>query len=254
MTAWGEDRDSREARCRSRGAIVFAAGAVLANLLAHGCASVPYDRGVPFQDEALVARLVRAAAEMYPPSLRVDQVVALEAGGRRMDHFRACALARRPDDVRLVAISDFGNTIFDVVRTAGGTRIVKDCPEVPRRWLTEAAARDIAVAYLARPSPQARLVRHDDGTVGLVEDLRGGRCREFIFDPAAGRLTGYIEARGNRLVYRAAFSGYRMAASWPRQVPGAIDVTDFRLDYRLTVQVLDVGARPLDDKVFSERP
>jgi hypothetical protein len=208
------------------------------SVLFAGCKTVPYEGGVPFQDNALAEDLRRNLNSLYPPSLRAVHRCILTV--RHVQLGLTGYLSTRAGDTRMVATNDFGNTLFEVhFADKTGASIVRNTVGLPRRFLKEAPLRDAEVIYHRRPSEEATLTRHKGNVIALVEKLDDGRIEEFHFDGDTHRLVRYVLFRKGRCLYEASFSSYEKMPEWPdSDIPRAIEIKDHAMNYELAIQVL----------------
>lgn len=228
-------------------------------LVAAGCGSVPYRAGTPLVDEALARELRQSLEAMYPAGFRAVHRVVLSVKGRQFA-FTGYLLGGPPGHLRLLASSDVGAAVFEVIRRAdGGSRVVRAAPGRAVARLQANAARDAARICFERPTPVAQLVKHGRETVGLTDGRIAGNpqsdgsLREFLFDAARHRLVGYLEARGSRVVYEIAFSDDGPVPGWPRPVPRRIAIADREEGYQADIRVLELrAAAPAADAFKTE--
>lgn len=214
--------------------------AVLCGILLHGCQSIPREYGAPVEDEALATDLRRVVEKMYPQRFRSVHRVILSARGRQFD-LNGYVLVSRPSEVRLIASGDFGGAAFEVLCNASGVAtLLRNPAGLRRKWLADGAARDAALIYLTTPSPEAKLVRYDGNSLGLVEEQPDGTIEEFLFDASGRRLTGYGRWERGRCIYRAEFFYEGFSPKWRGSAPSVIKITDRRMNYRLMIRVLEL--------------
>jgi hypothetical protein len=224
--------------------------AVLGNVLLSGCQTVPYESGTPFQDNALAEELRENVNNLYPSSLRALHRCVLTVGDMELE-LTGYILARRPADIRLVAMSDFGGTLFEILHNSkNGTKVIKNTVGFRRKWLTKGALRDVDVIYLKHPSSNATLVRHRDNVIGLIEELRGRTLEEFYFDGNTHALIGYTLVRDGNYLYEVSFSNNKIIPGWPQPVPKTIEIKDYRMNYQLIINVMKFSPDQLKERFF----
>jgi hypothetical protein len=227
---------------------------LLAAVFAQGCQSVLHDPGTRVKDENLLLLLRSKLESMFPESFRAVHRVILTAGNRQFD-LDGYILVKRPGRLRLLAKGSMGITAFDVVREPDGrVDIAKNPAGLRDSWIEEGAARDASVLYLSRAWPEAFLVQHGSVSVGLAHILQDGAREEFVFDSASRRLIGYVRSRGSKCLYKMEFSKEEPLPQWPQPVARIIKVTDYALNYRLTIQVVDLRTIEIADKLFRVGP
>jgi len=224
---------------------------ILLTVILAGCCSVPYEQGVPFQNEILAEQLRWNVANLYPSSFRTLHRGALTVDNKQFE-MTGYLLVRQPGDIRLVTINDFGGVLFEIVsgkETAG--RIIRNNTGISRRRLNVSLPRDIFAVYLKRPSPCAALVRHKGDVVALVGKLRDGSVEEFLFDENTRRLKGYVFSKNACCLYQVTFSDYKLIPDWPTSpLPTNISIKDYRSNYRLELNVLKLTPDRLEDNLF----
>lgn len=226
--------------------------AMSSSVLLAGCQTLSYESGIPFQDNALAEDLRENVNSLYPSSLRTLHRGILTVGNIQLE-MTGYLLIRRPADIRLVAMSDFGSTLFEVVyNKKTGVSIVKNNIGLPRRWLTRAPMRDVSVIYLRSPSPEAALVRHRRNVIALAEQLEDGTTEELLFDADTHCLTGYVMSRNGRCLYEASFSNNKIISGWPKSaIPATIEIKDYRMNYQLIINVLKLTPGKFEDNLFN---
>ncbi len=201
--------------------------------------AIPYQPGLPQEDQTRAQALRDLVANLYPRSFGAVHRGILEAGGKNYV-FDGYLRVDEPDSFRLTVKADMGGTVFELAKAPGQeTAVAKNPLGLRRTWLEEGAARDVAVLYLSRPDPGAQLVRHASGRWGLVQESTAGTRDEFLFDAAGSRWEGYLRSRRGKVLYRAEFV-YGDLPGKPRPTPKNIDIADYRLKYTLKITVSEI--------------
>ncbi len=205
-----------------------------------GCGQVPYDAGRPLVNEGLLESLRQSRVEMYPATFHATHRVILTRGDQVA--FTSYVLAGRPDQLSLVALSDFGNTIFEVTQQALSAPVVsRNSSGWSDAVLINCAWRDAATVYLAAPEKGATLWLHRDGGVGLVSCRPDGEIVEFQFDRETRQLRHYVRAKDGRMRYQIDFGDYQLLAGWARPVPLDLTVADYEYGYTLNVHLVKLS-------------
>lgn len=228
----------------------FCATFTLTTIILSGCASVPYQSGIPFNDQPLAEKLRNNVTNLYPKALRSQHRAVLSVADIQLE-MTGYVLVRQPSDIRLVALNDFGNTLFEVLRNSmREDRVVNNTLPMPSRILAKTTLRDVETIYLKWPSPSALLVRYSDNTIGLVEKSSDGSMEEFRFDGKNLLLKSYSKAKNNCYLYQTDFSDYQQFAGQSKLLPRTIRIKDHRMKYELMVSILNLKPDHLDDIFF----
>jgi len=227
-----------------RRTLVSFAGLLAGLSAAAGCALPTVEFPATAYDDALRRELTKAVADLYPDSLQAVHRVTLAIYGQDFP-LTGYVLARRPGDIRLVAASELGGTFFDLALAEGKrASVLRNSSPLRPAWLLRGALRDAAAIYLARPGPDARLARYANGDFCLLDDLPDGVEREFRFTGDPRRLAEYCLLRGSKRLYRIRFSEQRTIGDWPHAFPTVMEIEDYELGYRASVQAVALRAAP----------
>jgi len=203
-----------------------------------GCQASPAGV-VSLSDEPLAREVRRQADSAYPAAFRCVHRTIITAG-RRQYVLTGFLDVKRPDEVRLVATSEFGPTAFRASWVRGiGPKAAAFGGRAQLR-MAAAAARDAYVIYLAAPDNAARLARLPDGRLTLSEKRPGGGVVEFEFDSGTHRVLAYREPTRRRNLYEARFSDFGPVGASGVVVPRRIDILDRAAKYSATIQVVDL--------------
>lgn len=223
---------------------------MLSALLMQGCRFVSIDLGIPFNDEKLLHKLQGRLESMYPESFRAVHRVILTAANRQFD-LEGYILIKRPGMFRLVAKGGMGGNAFDVLgRSENSARIVTNPSGMRPEWIEKGATRDIAVLYLCSTWPDAFLVRHKEGSVGIARELPGSIREEFYFGVEEHNLESFVISRNGKCLYRMEVVKERVFSPLSNPVPSVLRIEDFELGYDLSIRVIDLRAAKLEDKLF----
>ncbi len=218
-------------------------------IMASGCRSVSPAPGVSFENDTLTRELADRMNGLYPDHFTAIHRCILEFGGKSVV-LNGYALVRRSEkSFRLIGQSEMGVTLFDVVQSGEQTiSIPRLTKKIRRTWIEKGAARDVSALYLRKPEGRTRLVKYHSGDVGIVSKQNDRLQETFIFDmnpvdKKKYRLKSYILSDGDTCVYRADFKNYGIFPKWSRNVPKTILVSDYRLNYKMTVNVLSIAEK-----------
>ena len=209
------------------------------------------DPGLPVEDPALARSLREGLDRLYPKELRALHRVILEVRARQYD-LLGYVLCRGRTELRLVGMSDLGGTLFDLVHSpAAGSRVLRNGLGLDTEWLVEGAARDALLLYLERPAADSRLVRHRDGSLGLVARLPDGSVEEYLFDAPGRSWTAYRRSRRGRPVYEMRLFSLGPLPGWAGPTARRVEIRDHRLGYQASIRVVKLDAMALKDEHFS---
>jgi hypothetical protein len=224
-------------RGQSRGSAAVSLAVVVTLALAGCRPGAPYEAGVPLLDETLASSLRQSRAEMYPVGAKTTERVVLTHGGQIA--FTAYVAVGQPGHLRLLALSDFGNTLFEADGwwRQAPAQAVKNSSSWSDGVVTGGAWRDAATVYLAAPGPEATLRRYESDVVGLASVRPDGETEAFQFDAESKRLVRYVRAKEGQVRYQILFLSYEVMAGWPRAVPRELVVDDYEQGYSLNVHL-----------------
>jgi len=120
-----------------------------------GCASMAaYPSGLDGASGTTLQAL--QAQELYPANFRMLHRVVLTIGGRELA-FSGYVLVDRSRAARVVAFSEMGGTLFDVlVAPPAEPRVIRCAPGFKPAWIGPGAGALVQILYLAPPLPTAR--------------------------------------------------------------------------------------------------
>ncbi len=202
-----------------------------------GCtAGPPCIEGRPVDDVPLADALRARAGAQFPESFRVLLRGLVQSTAGDLD-FTAYVMVSRPHALRMVAMTDFGGTLFDLQQTQPGkVNVVQNTSGLPDSFLTEGLFEDVRCVFLKSPSRRAALYQLESGEWSLR--LGEQDFEELTFDPQSQRPVAVHHAssgicwRQLRLDYDGAMiSGYR--------------AEHFELGYTARLIVLELHAGPV---------
>ncbi|HUT57088.1 MAG TPA: hypothetical protein VNA25_04340, partial [Phycisphaerae bacterium] len=158
----------------------------------------PYDAGLAMEDESLAQGLRDGMRKTYPRAFHASaRCVITRPQGQFA--FSGHVLVRSADEMRVLALTDFGSTIFEVsLKSFGEAVVVRNNSDWSNAVLIECALRDVTTIYVKQPPPTAMIVRHTDGSEGLCWRTDNECGEEHQFDPDTHRMSRYVKVRGNR--------------------------------------------------------
>jgi hypothetical protein len=121
-------------------------------------------------DDPALEREWRASLFVPPDSIRSQQRVVLSSGGSEID-FTVLVRARRPDELRVVGLTDLGGTLFHVSRENGGTRVIQGSRLLGDDFLAETLLQGLGPLFLGVEEDELRLVRTEYGSPALYGRL-----------------------------------------------------------------------------------
>ncbi|TET35842.1 MAG: hypothetical protein E3J72_10060 [Planctomycetota bacterium] len=222
-----------------------------------GCATVAYDRGVEINDDELARRLNAKLEKLFPQSMRAVHRVYLKALGREIV-LEGYVLAKRPGKVRLLAKGDIGGTVFDAARAGGKERVLANSLGLRESWIKKGALRDAGIIHLCGDFRGTHIVRHSDGSIGLMSEQKKGRRKEYVFSPDS-RLIGYIESFGDSKRYEIIVSypedpEESAAEAQPGGRPKIWKIRDYKLKYEAKINIISVTEANIRDELFEKKP
>ncbi|MCP4645071.1 MAG: hypothetical protein GY851_31805 [bacterium] len=221
-------------------------------VLPTACRSIPYEHGVSVHDPALVSTLRTSTATYYPDQFEAVHRNILTSLGYQFDML-TYSVARQPGDLRVVATSGMGGTLYEVTGTATtDPRILQNAAALPKSWLTRDLYGDARLVCLERPGAGHALVLHADGRYGLIRETGRNAIDEYVFEPGTERPVEYLRVRRGRCVYRARFHDFGAVEGHPGVLPRRVTIESFRRSYRQVVTLLELTPGPIDDALFDE--
>lgn len=191
-------------------------------------------------DRAAAARAALDA--LYPASFQALHRVVLSVHGRDFA-FTGYVLCERPVRARVVAFSELGGTVFDVIVTRAGAQVERAAPGLAPRWLEEGVGGAVRALYLWRASDA--LVLTDGDGLAVVDPVHGV---EHHVD-ASGRLSS-TETRGPA-PFRVDVQAWGLVEGSREPVPVTVLAKNMAAGYTLEVSVLRVAPVEPDDRRFA---
>ncbi len=226
--------------------------AVIACWICAGCHGVRLPAMMPLDDSALQSSLQRSAVSAYPEAFLARLRVTYEQRGQEMT-LTGVVRVDPAEGLRLLAIDDFGPTLFEVQALApDAVHIIRRAPGLPED-MARSAGRDFAVIFLARPSPAAEAVRLDDGRLALVE-TEGGRQAVYAFDAGARQWTDYLEAVNQRSIYRVHLSDVGTVSGAAAVFARQIHIEEEAMGYRVALRILSFQLRQTSTARSGQEP
>lgn len=174
--------------------------AALAVAAALGCRAPRFPSSVAAEDPVR-EREWRAGVFVPPRATTSQQRALLTVHGSQLD-FSLLLQARRPDELRFVALDDLGGTLFHVLRTGAGTRVLQGSPFLDDDFLAYTLGQGLALLLLGLPDDGLSLVRLESGALALhgslgegealLERARDGAEPERALLGREGRLQGSL--------------------------------------------------------------
>jgi len=209
---------------------VLALGSVL------GCGGPRFPSSVVLEDP-LLEREWRASLFVPPAAIRSQQRVVLSRRGSEID-FSVLVVARVPDLLRVVGLTDLGGTLFQVQRDAAGTQVIQGSPFLDDDFLVDTLVAGLAPIFLGVPHAELRLVRVESGApalhgrLGETEVLFAREHGETAPDRFDTGSDGRLRASIHVLEWNRAPDG-------AIRFPGRFTLSDAAGDCRLDFRVID---------------
>ena len=188
-------------------------------------------------DDPELEREWRAGLFVPPAAIRSQQRVVLSLHGSEID-FSVLVVAREPDLLRVVGLTDLGGTLFQVQRDADGTRVIQGSPFLDDEFLVDTLVAGLAPIFLGVPDEELRLVRVESGATALHGTLGKSEvlfAREHDVSPADRFDTG----RNGRLRATIQVLEWNRAPDGEIRFPGRFTLSDAAGDCRLDFRVID---------------
>ena len=142
------------------------------------------------------------------------------------------------EDIRIVAVNDFGMTLFEVEKKAQDIRVGKLQRGFRTRHMVRGVLRDVEVIYRLVPPPEATLKWGRKGGVFSVKAFAHPR-EVYAFDEETGAITDYYEFGLGRKLYEAHMRMPSSQDSRREVLPEKISIVNRRLGYTLDITVMD---------------
>lgn len=208
--------------------------AAVAIAIALGCVH-RFPSTVALDDPAL-EREWRASLFVPTAATRSQQRVVLSRRGTEID-FSVLVVARVPDLLRVVGLSDLGATLFHVQRDAAGTQVIQGSPFLDDEFLVHTLIEGLAPLFLAVPGERLRLVSTEAGAPGLLATFGEG---EVLFTRELGQAPDRFDAGlSGRLRATIQVLEWNRAPNGEIRSPGRFTLSDATGDCRLDFRVID---------------
>jgi hypothetical protein len=188
-------------------------------------------------DDPEIEREWRASLFVPPAAIRSQQRVVLSLHGSEID-FSVLVVAREPDLLRVVGLTDLGGTLFQVQRDAAGTRVIQGSPYLDDEFLVDTLVAGLAPIFLGVPDGELQLVRTESGAtamhgrLGKIEVLFAREQDVTALDRFDTGLEGRLRASIRILEWNRAPDG-------EIRFPGRFTLSDAAGDCRLDFRVID---------------
>jgi hypothetical protein len=218
-------------------------------LVFSGCGLPPVEER-PLVNLALAKKLRTRADGLYPESFRMLHRVVLTVRGRQFD-FTGYVLIKRPDQLRVVAFSELGGTLFDVLsRSPGQVQMMRKPAGIKPQWLARFMVETVRMLYCFKPGPTSRLTGGEDEGIALSAPVEEGGYA-IVFDKKSQQVTGFAQIRDGRYLRRARCLASTRFETWPVSIPSRIRVEDYAGNYCLEITVLSLKPERLPLHFFS---
>lgn len=189
------------------------------------------------------AAAARAALDgLYPPAFQALHRVVLSVHGRDFA-FTGYVLCERPARARVVAFSELGGTIFDVIVTPDGAQVVRAAPGLAARWLEQGVGGAVRALYLWQAKDS--LVLTDGDGLAVVDRTH---AVEHHVD-ARGRLSS-TETSG-AVPFRLDVRTWGQVEGAREPVPVTVLAKNVAAGYTLEVSVLRIAPVEPDGRRFA---
>ncbi len=187
-------------------------------------------------DDPALEREWRTSLFVPPAAIRSQQRVVLSRRGSEID-FSVLVVARVPDLLRVVGLTDLGGTLFQVQRDATGTQVIQGSPFFDDEFLVDTLVAGLAPIFLGVPSEELRLVRLESGAAALHG--QHGKS-EVLFAREHGQVPDRFETgRHGRARASIQIQEWNRAPDGQIRFPGRFTLSDAAGDCRLDFRVID---------------
>ena len=213
-----------------------------------GCVGPVYHPGILVSDARLAERL---AAKYEPTNVActLRHRVHLDIKNHNLT-LSTITQVDRDGGMKVVALGDFGQTLFVAQRTPAG-KITATCNmhRPSRRLLTQALVDDLYTLYGPHPLATESMSRRDNGDYALTEAAASSGHRVRLFSGHSLQPTGWLDVRHGRCIAAGHIAEHTVLESPPRTLPNTATVTNHRLGYvsRLHLLSADTCGQTTED-------
>jgi hypothetical protein len=160
---------------------------------------------------------------VWPESFRLVHRIELDVRGRRMDFLGY--LAVKGEMWRAIAVTELGGKVFEFLDAGDGPRVLVRPRSVPRGPLENGVMQDLALAFTPRP-----------------------RAAQEAEEPVAPLSLRVYDDGG--VVSETTIEAFTSIPGWPHPVPERLKIVNRSYGYSMTVGLIRMDLRPVDDSVF----
>jgi hypothetical protein len=194
-----------------------------------------------------IRRVGKELWPVWPASYRLVHKVQLDIRGRRLDFLGY--LAVKGGNWRAVALTELGGTIFDLLNTTDGPKVLSSPGGLPRKPLVDGVMKELGLAF-SSPFPAT-----DEGRSlpvappAVLPALNSGVRKRGGAEEISAPVSMLI-FRANRLVSEITIESFASIAGWSSPVPDRLKIVNRAYGYSMDVSLIRMDLRPVDDSVF----
>ncbi len=144
----------------------------------------------------------------------------------------------------VIALSDMGLETMRLSGTHDTVRIEHALANLPSRYVSQGIARDIQHLFKLFPASRSQ-VKKRGRTLSVVPGLEGRDSREvYVFNEAGDACEISYSLTGKRIAREVRYNYWHTKPSANISFPGEATLTNHRLNYSLTIKLLDIKLFP----------
>ncbi len=214
-------------------------------VLTCGCDRSFQYNDVPLLDQTLHKELSTNLQNIYPEKFKIVHRVIINIYDRQIDS-TGYLVANGKDDLRLLALGDFGNVFFDVSSKNDKISINKNILKLSGTKFSGGVVKDIKAVCLYAPVDRMQLVQLPDGRPALKYS-ENKETYFFIFS-TDHQLQEYVITKNAKSIYKAQFKQWKQLPGFSSKVPTVIHTTNKSYHYGLVIDTIKIEDTSLNTK------